>query len=172
MTHETDHAKDQAMAQCASIREMVAALECDYDRLDELRNDRDCYVQTVDAPPDLDTPEQWAIDCPDDAAELAELEASAGDCKDRDEAEQHIHEDALSVEIRSSWTSLGEKLEADEFRIVLCTGGPHVYLVGELNQGEPDRVRVRYEDWGESGELFEFDHDTVLKYCQQFYFGE
>lgn len=25
--------------------------------------------------------------------------------------------------------------------------------------------------WGTSGELIDFDHDAVLQYCQQFYFG-
>lgn len=37
MTSEkTDNAREQAQAQYDSVREMIAALECDYDRLEAL----------------------------------------------------------------------------------------------------------------------------------------
>lgn len=173
MSTTEDRAEDQARAQVASITAMVAALDCDYDRLQELRDERDGYVHSVDGPPELDTPEQWAIDNPDDAAELKELEAAAGDCEDADQARECIQEDALSVEVRSGWQSAGETLEPSEFRIVLCTGGPHVEIQGELDaNNEPDRVRILYSDWGTSGELFDFDHDAVLSYARCFHFGE
>lgn len=175
MTTETkDTARDQAIAQVASITEMVAALEVDYDRLQELRDDRDGFVDSIDGPPELDTPAQWVLKNPDEAEELADLEEAAGGCEDQDEARERILEDALSVEVRSGWSLVGEgQMAPEEFRIVLCTGGPHVELVGDLDDhNEPSRVRVLYRDWGTSGELFDFDRDVVLTYCQQFYFGE
>ena len=45
-TRDESHAEAQARAQCESIVEMVAALECDYDRLQELRDARDELTRT------------------------------------------------------------------------------------------------------------------------------
>lgn len=167
-----DSAENQARAQVASIVAMVAALECDYERLEELREELADFV--ADSPlSDEDAAYKWRADNPGEAEELAELEEAAGDCEDEDEARERILEDALSVEVRSGWASLGETLQPEEFRIVLCTGGPHVEIVGDLDDNsEPDRVRIIYKDWGTSGELFDFDRDAVLTYCRQFYFGD
>lgn len=160
MSTTEDRAEDQARAQVRSISEMVAAREVDYDRLQELRDERDTLSE--------EDYRNWP-----DSGELAELEAAAGDCKDADEARERIEQDALSVEVRSGWQSPGEAgMGPEEFRIVLCTGGPHVELVGELDEHcEPSSVRVLYREWGTSGELFDFDRDTVLTYCRCFYFG-
>ena len=69
----------------------------------------------------------------------------------RDEARDAIHETPLSVEVRSGWHSVGEDAgEPDEFRVVLCTGGPHVELTGDIGGS----VRVVFSDWGESGEYY------------------
>ena len=49
-----------------------------------------------------------------------------------------IQEEGLSIEFRSGWTSR-PPFEAEEFRYVLGTGGPHLELVGHLTYaGEPD----------------------------------
>jgi len=110
---------------------------------------------------------------PDEAEELEELEADAGDCSDKDEAIQRIQVAALSVEVRSGWRMLGvtyvNNHDDEEFRIVLCTGGPHVEIRGELCDGEPVRAWIEY--WGdESGELHgHIEQATLLTYCQQFF---
>ena len=176
MNNEDNRAESQALAQVASITEMVAALECDYDRLEELREERAALVdEDAEA---LERGGNWgtqrAIAEWDElnSVELADLTEAAGEFDDREQAEQRISEDALSVEVRSGWESVGGSLTPSEFRILLCTGGPHVEIVGELDaDAQPDRVRILYKDWGTSGELFDFDHDAVLTYCQQFYFG-
>lgn len=161
-------ARDQAIAQCASVADMVAALECDYVRLEELRDARGEWAEETGK-----HVSEWTKHYPDGAAELAELETEAGECYSEEEARERILEDALSVEVRTSWHTPGESGEPDEFRIVLCTGGPHVEFVGDLNRyNEPTSVRCLYRDWGDSGELFDFDHDAALTYCRQFYFGE
>ena len=161
-----DTARDQAIAQCASVAEMVAALECDYGRLEELREERDSFTGPGNVA-------GWMAENHDEAAELADLELAAGECSSEEEARERILEDALSVEVRSDWHSLGETLEPAEFRIGLCTGGPHVEFVGDLGRhGEPESVRCLYRDWGTSDELFDFNHDAALTYCRQFYFGE
>lgn len=160
-------AKDQAIAQVESICALIAALGVNYDRLEELQDEEKEWGD--------EDAQDWSLrhNLPfPGGEELAELEDAAGDCTDADEALQRIHEDPLSVEVRSGWVDAGGTLEPEEFRIVLCTGGPHVELQGELMNGEPSTVRVLYRGWGDSGVLFGFDHAAVLEYCKCFYFGE
>lgn len=176
------NAKDQAIAQVASIVAMVDALECDFDRLEELRYDiesleSDQKELMVDwdgsseltAPPEfLEWEKVNGASLDEMRAELAELKNAAGDCEDADDAQQRIQEDPLSIEYRSGWVNPGDDMTPEEFRIVLCIGGPHVEIVGDLNQhGEPVSARILYRDWGDSGELFDFDHEKVLTYCNQ-----
>lgn len=92
-------------------------------------------------------------------------------------AESDIHDDALSVEMRTDWHSLSDnENKPTEFRILLCTGGPAVQIIGELNQyQEPDQARIEYQDWFTPWtpltDLSEKDEKTLLRYCQCFYFG-
>jgi len=54
----------------------------------------------------------------------------------------------LSVEVRSDWTPLGDYFKAAEYRILLCTGGPAVQVVGDLDaEGEPYNPELEYQDW-------------------------
>jgi len=180
--HEDENSgRSQARAQLNSVLEMVAALECDFNRLEELRDAREELREDFNDIPENDGVDfdSWARHqhamTSEECDELAELEAAAGDCRDQDAAQQRIYADALSVEVRSGWQSQGETLEPEEFRIVLCTGGPHCQLVGELQDGEPTRVWMEYSDWGTG--LIEFptrgsDNAALLTYAQQFYFGE
>lgn len=250
----TDNAYAQADAQMQSILEMVAALDVDYDRLEELRENKaaqswaanwslagclpdndpllsedaddartalydelieraDSEAETLDhireniADFDAET-ERRTAECErlyreaadyiaagndsvvvngwhfwitddvyfEDADELAELEEAAGDCESRDDAEQLILEDALSVEVRSDWHAIDDgEDEPVEFRIVLCTGGPHVQIRGELKHGEPIRAWLEYCDWGTP--MTERcnapgDEDALLAYASCFSFGE
>ena len=41
-----------------------------------------------------------------------------------------VLEDALDIQVRSDWHSLGEDPETAEFSILLCTGGPAVRIKG------------------------------------------
>lgn len=170
-------AESQARAQVASIVSMVAALNCDYDRLQELRDRAGDNRATVAAYAEKMEDWQANADASEELSELADLEAQAGGCNSEDEARERILEDALSVEVRSGWMSPSaenDKLDPEEFRIVLCTGGPHVELVGELDRGTPSRIRVLYREWGDSGEYVPDEKETeaLETYCAQFYFGE
>ena len=164
----------------ASIAEMVAALECDYDRLEELREERDGFEFDPDANSAPDGPgykndaEAWAGENPDEAEELQQLEEAAGECEDQDQARQRIEEDALSVEVRSGWTTPGEDMAAEEFSILLTTGGPAVRIRGELDQhNEPSRAWLEVQDWGKPWtQYFPADQDVLLTYCRCFCFGE
>lgn len=178
MTTKTEnHAEEQAAAQYSSIVQMLAAVECDYDRLEELR---DAKAERVSAILDAETPEEveeqnqrmneWKEE---NDEELAELEEAAGDCDDEEDARQRISEGPLSVEVRSDWASPGEELTAGEFRLLLCTGGPAVRIVGELNRGEPCRAWLEFQDWGTPWtQYFGASSDTLCQYASHFFFGE
>jgi hypothetical protein len=104
--------------------------------------------------------------------ELQALENEAGECADSDEARENVQNDPLSIEVRSGWTSHGDTMTAEEFRIVLCTGGPHVEIRGEFDvHGQPYRAWMMYQDWGTPlTEYFDVEGSTLLAYCQEFYF--
>lgn len=157
----------------ASIAEMVAALECDYDRLEELRDEQQAYSDSGDVndPEHTAALERWAEENPEDAEELAELTDAAGECKDADDARQRIEEDALSVRIFGERTN-GE-WEADKFEILLATGGPAVRIMGELDANcEPSHAYLETQDWGTPWtEYYETGiRDTLLAYCRCFCF--
>ena len=94
------------------------------------------------------------------------------------QAQEDIQNDALSVEVRSGWTPLGDvPFRAEEFMILLCTGGPAVRIVGELGEhNEPEWARLEYQDWFTPWTpracTTEEESAALLTYCQQFYFGE
>lgn len=150
-----------------SIAKMVAALQCDYDRLEELRDERDGWE------PEDNDGQTWAEANPDGAEELEELEKLAGECKDADEARQRIEEGALSVDVRSGWAAPGSDMEPEEFCLLLATGGPAVRIIGELDSNcEPHRARLEVQDWFLPWtEYIPADHDVLLAYANCFYYG-
>ena len=164
----TNNAEAQAWAQYESIAAMVAALDCDYDRLEELREEKKAYADEKDCEEN-----EWDAENPEDAEELKDLEEAANGMASEEEAQEAIQEDPLCIDVRSDWVTPGEDMEASEFRIVLCTGGPHVEIVGDLDHyKQPCSVRILYKDWGASGSIYGFDASIVERYCAQFYFGE
>jgi len=181
LTDDTKYESLMATGKVAadSLIEMVEALECDYDRLGELKSERadwlsenpGNYLEPND--PRAAAGAHWALAYPDESEELAELIAAAGECESREEALERIYEDPLSIEVRSAWTSLGEPLSADEFCILLTTGGPAVRIVGQLDNGSPSRPRLEVQDWGTPWTEYRAIEESVLEsYCNCFYFGE
>jgi hypothetical protein len=158
-----------------SIKEMVAALECDYDRLEELRDERDGWEPDED---DEDAPETWAECHVEDAEELADLEAAVtldDEEVTEDEARQRIEEDALSAQVRSDWENSADEFTPAEYCLLLTTGGPAVRIIGELEGGEVQSARLEVQDWGTpwtehctTGE----DNDALMSYARCFYFGD
>ena len=159
----------QAAAQLSSIRAMLAALNCDYERLQKLRDIRD-ELDTPDTQSGLAT---W--DASSEGDELRDMEEAAGNCEDQEEALERIYEDPLSVQVQSGWHNPGEKSQLEEFEILLCTGGPAVRIMGDLNEhNEPCRAYMQYQDWGTPWTDYyeEGCGDVCLEYAQVFYFGE
>ena len=97
-----------------------------------------------------------------------------------DEIEEDIHNNALDISVRSDWHNPSSTencyRELSEYRILLCTGGPAVQIIGELDKHcQPDSARLQHQDWGTPWTdlgLSPEQQDTLLEYCQQFYFGE
>lgn len=172
-TRQLTGSEQEAKAQYESIREMVAALNCDYDRLEELRDEADSYENADESRGGRN---HWQEDNPDEAEELAELESAAtidGELQtDNEQARERIQEDPLSVQVRSGWHNIGEELTQAEFEILLCTGGPACRIRGELDEaGYPDRAWLEHQDWGTPWtQYFDADQDTLLAYCREFCF--
>ena len=172
----TDTAQDQARAQFESIAAMVARLT----HANECTTPDDCPLTAQDI---ADALERYP-----DATSWTELRANY---HDPDEAEQRIHEDALSVQVRNDWHDPGKPGGTDpaEYEILLCTGGPAVRIRGTLDQySQPDTARLDYSDWGTPWTQYRhpiaFDdlHDAaaeltryrepLLAYARQFWYGE
>ena len=178
---EKDWVEEIGAPAYGSIVEMVAALDCDYERLEELREECDSY-EPSDGEERLEQTEcktlaeQWAFDNPDDAEELAELESAAkpcgNQCDNREDAERMIQEDALSVRV------FGERREGtwevDKAELLLCTGGPAVRIMVELDEhAEPHRAWLEVQNWFKPWTQYQpADQDTLLAYARCFYFGE
>jgi hypothetical protein len=183
-TTKDTRAEDQAKEQVSSLVDMVAALEVDYDRIEDLEEERQNFLDVCEDESlsqeerkrdGWDKYEEWKEEGYLD--ELKEMKAAAGDCESRDDAYERIQEDPLSIELRSGWYSPGDTPEPEEFCILLCTGGPAVRIIGELDQyRQPCRAWIEYQDWftpwTELVDISSEERDAILTYCQQFYFGE
>lgn len=101
-----------------------------------------------------------------------------GDDAEQCEALETIQQDALSVEVRSGWRLVGsqESPSYDEYKILLCTGGPAVQIIGMLNEfGTPGTAHIEHQDWGTPWtelRLTAKEEKTVLEYASCFYFEE
>lgn len=173
MSTQDNHAKQQAAAQYASIAALVHAYNLDwvkYESLVYLLADHEFDMR------EANDPKPFEIAYPDEAELLAEFEQAKTDteCDSQESVQDRIQETPLSVEIRSGWASVGDEMTAEEFRIVLCTGGPAVQIRGELDfNGLPNRAWIEYQDWGTPWvQYFDADQDTLIEFCNHFYFGE
>lgn len=114
-------------------------------------------------------------------AQLESIQEMVKDLYDADgglneDAQQTIMEDPLSVGVRSGWVTDRTDMSPEEFKILLCWGGPAVQIVGCLDQhGQPENPRLEYQDWFTGWTEYpmaEEEEKDVLTYCEQFYFGE
>lgn len=180
-TIETDRlagAKAQGQAQFDSIREMVVALEG--------------WEAAADLAGWKPFTDKFGVPCWRDESDGMTFAGTARQlCEDQgiepetDAARERIQEDALSVEVRTDWYDPTRGCSADTkpaaYRILLCTGGPAVQIVGELSEyGEPETARMQVQDWFQPWTDFrpqvaKDDYDaepTLLAYARCFYFGE
>lgn len=165
MSQETDHARANAASWMDSIAAKVEAMNQEtWVRLEELRDERNECVD-IEHPMDRD-----------DLAELERLESLLDEYDNADAARESAQESALSVEVRSGWNAPGSGMEAEEFMILLSTGGPALRIRGELGEhAEPSRAWLEYQDWGTPWTEYNgqnYSASEVLEFCGVFYFGE
>lgn len=105
--------------------------------------------------------------------------ADGNEFDDEDAVREYAMEQALSVEVRcAEWHTPGDEYgTADEFRIVVCTGGPHVEIRGSLNQwSEPENAEIYANDWFTTLESLdgysEEKAEALDWFCGLFYYGE
>lgn len=182
--NEQNHAEQNASGWTDSIVAMVSAMEADYDRLQELRDERTDILDRIEeaqreevkhdeqeAQFDL---QQWDNENGEELRELSEAVKIDGDeCTDADAARERIMEAPLSVQVRSGWGNPGDPMQAEEFEILLSTGGPALRIRGELDEHqEPTRAWLEYQDWGTPWtQYFKVEQDTLLAFARCFYFG-
>lgn len=109
--------------------------------------------------------------------ELAERMSQSG--KDSDLAREEAQESVLSVQVRDGWRSPGggtTQQGAEEFEVLLSTGGPALRLYGTLDQwGDPDRCALQHQDWFKPWTdypLSEQEQGDVRTFLSTFYFGD
>ncbi len=95
----------------------------------------------------------------------------------REAAEQLIHKDPLSIQVRSDWHTPGQPPGTpQEYEILLSTGGPATRIIGKLNQYcEPETAELQVQDWFVPWKAWAgkgFSEAILLEYARQFYFGE
>lgn len=105
---------------------------------------------------------------------LREMEYDGTNHQDVVEAiANQTREAPLSVDVRSGWSTPGQ-LIAEDFQILLSTGGPALRIVGELSHHlEPRRARLEHQDWGTRWtEWADVDPDALLWFASHFWFGD
>lgn len=175
MSTQENYAKQQAAAQYASIAALVQAYSLDWDQyesLADLRADHEFDMrESNDAKP-------FYIAYPDEAELLAKFEQAKADieCDSQESVQDRIQEKPLSIEYRSAWCSDRSELnQVQDISILLCTGGPAVRIRGEVSgfNGQVCRAWIEYQDWGTPwAQYFGADQDTLIEFCNHFYFGE
>lgn len=93
---------------------------------------------------------------------------------------EEIQDLPLSIEVRSGWhlpayTTNPSPDAPQEYRILLCTGGPAVQITGDLNDyAEPITAKLQYQDWftpWENYHLTANEEQILLDFAQLFYYG-
>lgn len=96
----------------------------------------------------------------------------------RETARDALTDNALEVSVRSGWYTpgtAGGSGKPEEYRILLCTGGPAVRIIGDLGQyNELDCAVLQYQDWGTPWTTYPLDadeHAALLRYAAFHYFN-
>ena len=160
ISNTTEQAAEQAQAQLEVIRVWHQAYQfCD-------NEGQDISVLSADVQSFLKDEMDWEHD-PDHVST-------------RDAISELVVEDALEVKVKSDWHRLGEDSELGEYMILLCTGGPAVRIVGDLESDQPMTAKLEFQGWftpwtdyGECiGSLPAEDTEALLWYAEQFYWEQ
>jgi len=96
--------------------------------------------------------------------------------QEKENIEQQINETPLSIESRSGWHIPGQEIKDEEYNILLCTGGPAVRIIGDLDiYLQPHTVQLEYQDCGTLWTeyyLTKEEKEILLQFANKFFFGE
>ena len=163
MTTTDTRARDQAKAQLGSIVEMVKRAE----HADKCDGDEDCELTDDEIFAGINIYYEEGMKASEEDRE---------NYHDEEAARQAIQEDPLSVEVRSDWHEPGGDNTPTEYTILLCTGGPAVRIIGDLNAyHEPLTARIEYQDWFTPWMAYcgtDEEEKALLAYARQFCFSE
>lgn len=90
------------------------------------------------------------------------------------EQRDEIMQEPLSVMVRDGWRQPGAASDgAEEYEILLSTGGPALRIYGRLDQyDEPADAELQAQDWGTPWtRVPDCDPEVLLTYARCFYFG-
>jgi hypothetical protein len=88
--------------------------------------------------------------------------------EDADDLREYIEQQALSVEVRNDWHSIGGDADPAEFRILLTTGGPALQVYGKLGMhGVVEDVSLQLQDW-----FTPWTNHELEWFASLFYFGD
>lgn len=175
--NDNNHAEQQAIAQVATITDLMSCMAADFSAYKEARDElaraeaRYQELLAEDNTGDIDYADNLDAASEDLGAAreaLAEFPEGMTEFDDEDDLNEAIDTNALSVEYRSGWSNDREDLEPEEVRVVLCTGGPHVEIIADFDsRSGASSPRILYRDWGTSGELLDFDRSSVVAYLDR-----
>jgi hypothetical protein len=109
-----------------------------------------------------------------------QIETLEADEDEDEDARRTIEEGPLEVAVRDGWHSPGQPSQdgAEEFYILLSTGGPALRIWGTLDNGQPAECELQMQDWFTPWvkwvpEPYDPEYrDTLRAYASCFYFGD
>ncbi|UTC28515.1 hypothetical protein GURKE_05130 [Brevundimonas phage vB_BpoS-Gurke] len=174
----SDHAKNNAAAWLETIKEQAA-------QLNAANGDAEPTGYVIEAEGYESATYDTETEA-EDAAEAAGLddysvEPVEAEEVDADDVRQTITESVLSVQVRDGWRNPGprdpeDRDGAEEFEVLLSTGGPALRLRGDLGSwGDPSNPRLQYQDWGTPWTDYPTSYEddaAIMTWLSAFYFGE
>ena len=116
-----------------------------------------------------------ALEALNNGAESAEFDGET--FTDPDDVQQRIQEMPLSVQVRGGWYQPGadrSEVEAEEFEILLSTGGPALRIFG--NVWEIGNCELQWQDWGTPWtthhDTTDAEDEALVAFVGMFYLGE
>jgi len=153
----------------SSIAALVSAMSVDFERLDELVSKKFSGKDAMSA-------EQWALNSPEEAAELTSIQQMATPlgvlCESHDDVSALIQHHVKKVEVRSDWRPIDSPMTPPvEYRLQISTGGAAVRIVGTLAaDGQPETSRLQVAEHHLSWWDCEiFDQDLLLQFSRCFF---
>lgn len=102
---------------------------------------------------------------------IQEFYAAWEEAEEEEELLETMRQYPAGYAVRSAWTQIGEELEAAEYCLTICGGGPAVRITGSIGlDGDAITARLEYADWDTTWTELRVVYDdelTLLWFAQQ-----